>query len=106
MMTTKTHELEMKELKSRMTSEEILNSKDMSIRSCNFSVQTIREQTRLELNRQGKTWNETQVDILAQGVENSDWLKIHFEIEELIKEVREWIPMLEQEWIDGKYFGY
>lgn len=96
----------MVELKNGMTEDEILNTDNEEIRSCNFSIDTIREETKDELIKQNKDWNNMQIDILVQGVENSDWLKIKFDYVELRGEIRDWIEMLEEEWKNSGEFGY
>lgn len=80
---------------------------DFSQMECCFSIEKIRNKTRELLKLKNKQWNEMQVDILAQGVENSDWLKLPNSKEEHLKEeIIEWISMLEEEWKEQKQFGY
>lgn len=74
--------------------------------NCLFSVETIRETAKEILKEQDKKWNDMQIDILVQGVENSDWLKINGDIEDLEQEINEWILMLEEEWKEENRFGY
>lgn len=74
---------------------------------CRFTVEEIRDKTREVLADVNKSWNELQIDILVQGVENSDWLKLpEAEEEHLEGEIREWIDMLEEEWKERKEFGF
>lgn len=105
-MKNKTYEQNMIDLKKGMSSDDILNSENEEIRSCNFLVETIREYTVFELKEQDKEWNEMQIDILVQGVENSDRLKITFHTEDLSEEISEWISNLEEEWKENGEFGY
>lgn len=97
-MQKNTYEQKMIELKKGLSPDDILNSSNEDIRSCNFTVETIREYVLFELKEQRKKWNDLQIDILVQGVENSDWLKITFDTEDLTEEIGEWIILLEEEW--------
>jgi hypothetical protein len=66
-------------------------------KECLFTIDEIRENTRRILKEMNKSWNEVQIDILVQGVENSDWLKVNEGIDALEGEIQEWIVMLENE---------
>lgn len=94
----------MVQAKKGLSDEQILNREELRV--CNFSIDTIEEYTKQQLQELGKEWNPMQIDILVQGVENSDWLKIKFETEELVQEICEWIERLEEEWKESGEFGY
>ena len=95
-----TYEQQMKELKKGLSAEEILSNE--KYRVCNFSEETIRDYAVFELNEMGKQWRESDIDILVQVVEGSDWLKIHFDTEELSETIVEWIHDLEEEWEESE----
>lgn len=80
---------------------------DFSKMDCKFTIEQIREATKEMLNDSSKQWNDLQIDILVQGVENSDWLKLPQADEiSLDDEIAEWIEMLEQEWKESGEFNY
>ena len=80
---------------------------DFSEMDCMFTVEKIRKKTKERLSELDKTWNEMQVDILVQGVENSDWLKLpEADDDQLLGEINEWIGMLEEEWKENGEYGY
>lgn len=74
---------------------------------CRFSIEEIRQKTKNILAEKEKDWNEMQIDILAQGTENSDWLKLpEADEDSLNSEINEWIVRLEEEWEESGEFGY
>lgn len=80
---------------------------DFSEMDCMFTVEQIRETTKERLSELDKTWNEIQVDILVQGVENSDWLKLpEADEDQLLREINEWIERLEEEWQESGEYGF